>query len=78
MKFDPDTGKPISLEEQVQKELMSFFARASMALMVRANKTDRDKEDITEYMFSMALEDAKDIIEIVGEAVLHANESLRD
>jgi len=78
MKFDPDTGKPISLDEQVQRELMSFYARASLALMIMDTKTTEGKEKLTEHLFEMAMVDGRDIIEIVSESMLRAKVSLRD
>ena len=78
MKFDPDTGKPISLDERVQRELMSFFARANIALVLMDTKTTEDKEKLTQRLFEMAMVDGRDIIEIVSESVLRAKASLRD
>ena len=77
MKFNPETGKPISLDEQVQKELMSFYARAGLALIIMDTKTDAGREKLTEHLFEMAMRDGRDIIEIVSEAVLSAKVKIK-
>ena len=77
MKFDPETGKPISLDEQVQRELMSFFARANLALVIMDTKTDAGKEKLTQHLFELAMQDGRDIIETVSEAVLSAKVKIK-